>query len=285
MAVIPPFFFDCVIAIGSRDKAGAVSFSATGFLYGHPQPSTSPTMYRVYLVTNRHVLTARNDVVLRFNAMGGTPAQTFDLSLTDSSGRPLFLCHSDAEIDIGVMFINAPVLQQQGIQFAFFKGDAHASTLSRAASDGVSEGSAIFLLGFPMGDAGKDRNFVVARQGCIARMRDTVAGVSKHFLADVVVLPGNSGGPVVTRPEVVAIQGTKTPERADLLGIVAGYIPYSDVAVSLQTNRPRVVFEENSGLAVAFPVEHIQAVITQAEAHFFPPDQPQPSNPADPATV
>jgi len=278
VALIPPFFFDCVIAIGARDNAGAVSFTATGFLYGHPLPTPAAppqTTYRVYLVTNRHVLTARNNVVLRFNAFGGTPARTFDLSLTDSSGRPLFLCHSDPDVDIGAMFINAPALQQQGIQFSWFQGDKHVSTLVTAANDGVSEGSAVFLLGFPMGDAGKDHNFVVARQGCIARMRDTVAGLSKHFLADVVVLPGNSGGPVVTRPEVVAIQGTKTPNRADLLGIVAGYIPYSDVAVSLQTKRPRVVFEENSGLAIVFPVEHIQAAVAQAEAHFFPPDQPQ----------
>ena len=66
--------------------------------------------------------------------------------------------------------------------------------------------------------------------------------------------------------EVVAIQGTPADSRSTLIGIVAAYLPYQDVAFSLQTKRPRVIFEENSGLAVVFPVEAIVSVVALAGA-------------------
>lgn len=273
MAIIPPFFLDTVVAIGERDSGGAVSFGATGFLYGLsvPSPADDPTPhFRVYLVTNRHVVSGKDTIVLRFNAVNGAPAKTFDVDLKNSSGSPQYYTHSDPDIDVAVMFLNGTVMRQQGIQFAFFESGGHVQTLTEAADAGVSEGSSLFLLGFPLGDAGKDQNFVVARQGCVARMRDAVAGVSKHFVADLAVFPGNSGGPVVTRPESLAIQGTSSQDRAYLIGIVAAYIPYSDVAISVQTKRPRVVFEENSGLAIVYPVEHIQATIGVADSVGFP---------------
>ena len=43
--------------------------------------------------------------------------------------------------------------------------------------------------------------------------------------------------------------------RSLLLGIVSSYIPYADVAVSRQTGRPRITFEENSGLAKVVPID------------------------------
>jgi hypothetical protein len=42
---------------------------------------------------------------------------------------------------------------------------------------------------------------------------------------------------------------------------VQSYVPYQDLAVSLQTKRPRVVFEENSGLAAVHPVDLIEETI------------------------
>jgi hypothetical protein len=35
------------------------------------------------------------------------------------------------------------------------------------------------------------------------------------------------------------------------------YIPYEDIAYSLQTKRPRIVFEENSGLTKVLPADNI----------------------------
>lgn len=69
--------------------------------------------------------------------------------------------------------------------------------------------------------------------------------------------PGNSGGPVIIKPEFTHIEGTKSQNESRLIGLVKSYIPYTDVAISPQTGRPRVVFEENTGLTNVEPVDYI----------------------------
>lgn len=120
------------------------------------------------------------------------------------------------------------------------------------------------MLGFPMGIVdGETQEYVIVRQGVIARIRNTLeSSVITPFLIDSFIFPGNSGGPVILRPELGSIQGAKPAiNEAYLLGIVKGYVPYIDVAVSAQTKRPRVTFEENSGLAEVIPADAIQETI------------------------
>jgi hypothetical protein len=69
------------------------------------------------------------------------------------------------------------------------------------------------------------------------------------------------------KPEALAIEGTKPQVAPYLIGIVQAYVPYQDVAVSLQTARPRVIFEENTGLAAVHPVDFIAETIA---ARFTP---------------
>lgn len=279
MALIPPFFFDCVVAIGERASPDQINFTATGFLYGKlvfKGESPEKNQYRIYLITNRHVLEGRTMVVLRFNTVGATPAKTYDLFLKGNQSQIIYSLHPDPEIDVAVIGINVQLLQQHGIPFQFFSSDRHTLLLQNVSTVGVAEGEGIFLLGFPMGDAGKDQNFVIVRQGAIARIRDAIAGKSKHFLIDAAIFPGNSGGPVVTKPEIVSIQGTKAHSEASLIGIVAGYIPFQDVAISAQTKKPRIVFEENSGLGIVFPMEHINTVVDLADSSHVPSNVPNP---------
>lgn len=53
--------------------------------------------------------------------------------------------------------------------------------------------------------------------------------------------------------------------KSDLIGIVKGYIPYEDIAISLQTNTPKIVFTENSSLASVETVDTILETIAQDE--------------------
>jgi hypothetical protein len=112
-----------------------------------------------------------------------------------------------------------------------------------------------------MGLIGGERNYVIARKGTIARIRDVLAGTTKEFLIDAFTFPGNSGGPVMTKPEMVSIQGTPAVGSAYLIGLVKSYIPYTDVAISIQTDRPRVTFEENSGLTAVLPIDFVEETI------------------------
>jgi len=164
-------------------------------------------------------------------------------------------------MDVAVIPINFRHLLDRSLRVAFFRSDEHAAVTSRMRELGITEGDFAYVLGFPMGIMSGKRSTVIARSGSIARVRDALSGASPIFLVDSFVFPGNSGGPVVSKPEALAIQGTKAQSAAYLIGVVQSYVPYQDVAVSLQTGRPRVVFEENSGLAAAHPIDAVEEAI------------------------
>jgi hypothetical protein len=65
--------------------------------------------------------------------------------------------------------------------------------------------------------------------------------------------------------------------------MVIAYRPYDDTAVSLQTKKPRVIFEENSGLAEVLPIDSIEDVIVDWQKSQKPnPDAVPPPSPAPP---
>jgi S1-C subfamily serine protease len=272
MAFIPPFFMDCVAAVGTQDAEGAPRWIASGFFYGYydGQFSDGRKRYRTHLVTNRHVLTGLSTISLRLNPRADVPARPFGLRLSDPNGFPLWTAHPEPEIDVAVIGLDLEDLQRQGIQLSFFRSDEHAAPTEGLRQLGVTEGDSVYVLGFPMGLGLPDdrRNTVVVRGGCVAKIRDVLADPSEPFLVDAFVFPGNSGGPVVLRPDLGAIPGTKVQQQARLIGIVESYVPYADVAISLQTGRPRVTFEENSGLAAVWPVGSIDQTI---QAHLQRP--------------
>ena len=259
-----------------------VRYAATGFLIGHlveNAPEVKDRKYRLYVVTNRHVFKGQRLAKLRFNLSDSSPAKVYDLPLLDGNGKQQWQGHPDEGVDVAVQGINADLLRNDGIQFSFFATDLHVLPFTKAADEGLSEGDSVFVLGFPLGQVGKERNYVIVRQGVIARVRDALAGSSQEFLLDASIFPGNSGGPVVTRPEAIAIQGTKSQSKAWLIGVVSGYVPYEDVAISVQTNRPRVIFEENSGLAAIIPIDRaLDAIgIVEAKLTTVPATAPQGS--------
>ena len=135
-------------------------------------------------------------------------------------------------------------------------------SVARAAEIGVSEGDGVFAIGFPLSLVGyEDQIFPIVRQGCIARIQDWLSGRARRILIDANIFPGNSGGPVFLRPTAMASAGANANDVAYLIGMVSGYIPYREVAVSPQTNQARVVFEENSGIAEIVPSDAILETI------------------------
>jgi S1-C subfamily serine protease len=265
MALIPPTFLDAVVAIGTPDKQGKPVWIASGFLYGRftGEEVEGKKAYEIFLVTNRHVLEGKTNIFLRFNPIEGQQAKEYLLDTSMPDGSPAWQAHENSDIDISLAQINGQQLQREGIQFSFFQSDHHCAGRDKLMKLGVTEGDYAYVLGFPMGLIGEGRNFVIVRNGVIARIRDTLARESNEFLLDAFIFPGNSGGPVVLKPEIIAIGGTRSQSAAYLIGVVTGYLPYRDVAISQQTYQPRIIFEENSGLAAVHPIDFIEEIISK----------------------
>lgn len=263
MALLPPFFLDSVIALGTGDDPSKRNWIGTGFLYGalDRKSDQKNKSYYVFLVTNKHVLDGHTKIWVRFNSLSGSASQDFDVPLRARNGRELWIRHPEEDVDLGALFINVGVLRSKNMKFTYFREDDHAYTIAQLKSEGVTEGDGVYILGYPMGLVDSKWHAAICRQGCIARIQDVISAGVGDFLVDAAIFPGNSGGPVVLRPESTAITGTNSINKANLVGVVQSYLPYRDVAVSLQTKRPRISFDENSGLAPVIPVDRVNELM------------------------
>jgi S1-C subfamily serine protease len=271
--LIPAFFLNCVVAIGSVTTALAPGApphtqwqtTGTGFFYGYlvkDDEDIAKRQYEIYLVTARHVVANRQNLKVRVNPQAaGAAGQEFEIPSNPASGGIGWFFHPNEGIDIAALRVEYNDLTER-FAVGFFAQDEHAISRSQMQDHETAAGDGVFVLGFPMGLAGQQRNYVIVRQGVIARISEMLDSASATFMLDAFVFPGNSGGPVVLRPEAMAIQGTKANGKASLIGVVIQSRNYVDTAISPQTGRARVSFEENAGLAEVLPIDYVNEAIS-----------------------
>ena len=267
MALIPPEYKHAVVAICCRRKDGSHLAVGTGFLYAIPtgvDPADGRTWFRTYTVTNRHVLFSEDGVpneglFVRFHS-SGSELPSFDLPSPSE-----WVCHPDEAIDVAAIGTNMTYVHEHGASVNAFQPD-NVIFRDQAIREGLTEGSGVFTVGFPLGLIGRRRNHPLVRHGVIARIQDWFDGDSQSFLIDSMLFPGNSGGPVVSKPEFTSIAGTNSLPRSLLLGVATAYEPYVDQLVSRQTGDVMTLARENSGLGVVVPVDFVDEVVRLVES-------------------
>ena len=158
--------------------------------------------YSTYLVTNKHVFERKDQVFLRFNSMSGEPAKIINLPLKTPEGKQIWLGHPDPTKDIAILPINWQRLTEYSLQILPFLNDQHVADTAKMKQIQVSEGDFVYVLGFPMGIIGDERNRIIVRAGVVSRIQDRLAEKSNDFLIDCSIFPGNSGGPVILKPSL-----------------------------------------------------------------------------------
>lgn len=217
--------------------------------------------FRNFLVTNRHVFRNKKEVWLRFNK--GEGSRRYNLPLTNEKGEETWSTHPNPSVDIGIIPIAVNKLQEDGVEFNWIPEDLMAFR-DTIKSLGITQGDEIFILGFPMGLAGEVKKYAIARGGIIARLDNEIMETTHAFLIDCSVFPGNSGGPVLLKPANASIEGTTPINKAYLLGVIKGYLPYEEMAYSVQSDppQPRIKFMENSGLALVVPLDYVRDIVS-----------------------
>jgi hypothetical protein len=222
---IPSDFLKTVVSIEKVDDKQTNAIG-TGFLLQAPSSS-------VYLVTARHVIDAgngqaRSGLHFRFNNTNGPTTLLSDAFLTPHVGGWVI----SKQFDIACRRMGWKI--ESDIK-AFQTNDFLSSSALQAGAPAI-------ILGFPMGLRSEKYAVPIARHGMVALADENT------LMLDALVFPGNSGGPAFYSPDFsrsIFPQFLSTPK---LIGIVSDYIPYIDTAISPQTGRPRISFEENSGL-------------------------------------
>lgn len=261
MAIIPAFFMDAVVALGVEISKGQKVWVGTGFLLGRKEKS-DPSKSTIYIITNKHVVANQKMLYVRFNNNGTVGVKDLPMEL-ETNGEKHYSEHKRPHTDIVAIQINPNVIIENQLRLSFFDEDDHALTLEQMMSTGVEEGSLVYALGFPMNLVNDMVRTPICRLGCISRVTDAFMNAKKAdmFLVDAQTFPGNSGGPIVSRPEHMSIQGTPRNDKANLIGILSAYIPYRDTLVSEQTRQAIMIREENSGLTIVHPVDRIKEVV------------------------
>jgi len=268
MALLPPFFLHTVAAIGVGDDPTTRVWVGTGFLFGKlikPPREEDEKSWQIWLITNKHVLAGWKHIYVKFNSAVDPRSTDYRVTLVARNGKPRWVGHPKGSTDVAAISVPVSVLREEKRLFEYFKSEQHIATREMLRENEITEGDRVFVLGFPMGLVDPARQYVICRGGVLARIRDFLEEKTTDFLVDATVFPGNSGGPVILCPSALAIRGTKTIDKADLIGVVKSYVPYSDLAVSSQTRKPRIMFEENSGLAAVEPVDAILETVALAE--------------------
>jgi len=290
-ALLPPFMMDSVVAVGAMlnvnppgqpPKIDWVTLG-TGFFYGYKikdDPEPTKRQYEIYLVTAGHVVSVfkasgHRDLLVRINSKDpSSQSQTFNIPENPPQGTGTWFYHpnfhsdfpsASPETDIAAVRINGPKIAELGA--GFMPNDETSADSEKLKTIGTSAGDGVFVLGFPMNLAGVQRNYVIVREGVIARISELLDHASGTYMVDSFVFPGNSGSPVILKPEITAIQGTTANGRAYLIGVVVDYKPYTDIAISQQTHHPRITFEENSGLADVIPMDQVDKAIAAYRSH------------------
>ena len=276
---------NCVAAIGYRAPgvlnnvpvAEMWHTSGTGFFYGkliYDDPDQSKRLYSTYLVTAKHVIKGYETLQKNDPSVGNMKIRVNQL--TKNVGATEFQLLQEVAVpgsawidnpngkDVSIIQVNLTNLRDKNYEFAFFSSDTMVAKIDKLHELGTAAGDGVFVLGFPIDMAGIQKNYVIVRQGVIARIDELLDHASDYLMIDAFVFPGNSGGPVILRPEFLSISGTKNNANAYLIGLVNESIDYLDVAKDVQTNRPRIVFEENTGLTNASPVDYIEDTIPKA---------------------
>lgn len=256
MALIPAGYLNAVVSLGTLNKS--FRHVGTGFLYAHPLPKKQDsTPYRAYMVTNKHVAVDAITHVRFNNPEGGLTVLPIEKVATGAwTPHP-----KGADIAMMPLLKSSPLSKGRNlVDVGMFIGD-----IGTTFGQGVQpvEGDGVFVIGFPLGLVGDAHNYPIIRYGVIARIQDWIRRHQDTFLIDAPAFPGNSGGPVVLKPEKTAISKTKAITTCLLVGVISKQLRSSEVAVSEQTGEPRVVFQEDTGLAEVVPVEMVQEAAIQ----------------------
>jgi len=262
MALLHKKFPNGVVSIEVK-KGNKFDPIATGFLAGFiwkTSKDPSKRRYRIFLLTNRHVFEGKDRVWLRFNKKSSPGTARFEYKLKVGEEEK-WLAHRNPKIDLAMLTISPTFLDENDIDWMHFNEEIMAFQRN-FEKIGISLGDSLFILGFPMGLSGFKKNYVIVRSGLIARVDKEIIREKRAFLIDTLIFPGNSGGPVILKPERVALEKTSPVSSTYLIGVVSGYIPYREALYSHQTRPHEIgaVSIENSGLAYVVPMDYARQI-------------------------
>jgi hypothetical protein len=266
-----------VVRITGKIEGVSLPINATGFLVGVPDSRLPGGAFFTYLVTNRHVAQAifpnaegkpeahnilEMEAILNLKEIvDGTRAHTIDLP---PHGRMRWYFPEDKSIDLAVTSI--PLEDAYDVTSIepgfFFTPDVWAKL-------GIGPGDRVLTCGYFLYYPGAHQFQPIIREGSLAMVPDDimsvpVGGNARVYLAELHIIPGNSGSPLFLAPPSTLgglVVGAKGELPYGLLGIVSGYMWEDDQLTLRAATDYEGTIHANSGIAMIVPVEQLKDLL------------------------
>jgi hypothetical protein len=234
------------ILLGKINKKGRIQVTATGFLV--------KISNIIHLVTTKHVIVhpkddtfIDKDLIAFLNSNEGK-IQAHSINDIKSNFGVRWIFHDIKKVDVGL--IPFPIDGQKDY-FRTIPDDLFVS------NDQFYEVFDVFFLTYQPGIDIQRKISPIIRSGTISLMNE-----DNTFFIDASAFPGNSGSPVFLKPSSIAYtESGLSTIRGGFIGILGGYVTYKESAVSLQTGRVRVMFEENTGLSRVWSISFLKQIV------------------------
>lgn len=288
-----------VVKITALSSSGASSTLGTGFLVSRAISPDDQSHRRYYLVTNKHMLgdwTLFDGTIVTYfpsieatfyGATSAQPVTRVPISIVDTQGKlhRNVQLHQGATIDIAAIALTPNPLPLALTQTSF--DPSYMLSFDKITTYLTGLGDQVFALGYPRGVTSLTTSYPIAKAGYLAtepgqpfaidltgkdRAGNTVKRrlEGKVLLVDGLLVPGNSGGPVVLPtdlrvrrdPSTNQLQFATEQLKNYVIGIVSGNL-------------------DGSGLTLVYSSDYIFEVIDALEnrTSSTPGRQPLPNKP------
>lgn len=282
----PPRYEDTlsktVVRITSTAEGVSADLNATGFLVGIPDarlPQQPITFY--YLVTNRHVAEAilpdANERPVKHRILTMTATVNLKQSVNGSRIHPISLPSAgtkwvfpdDNAIDLAVI----PIPLNSETYDVMILSPESFLTPDRWEKFRIGPGDKVITCGYFLHYAGSHQFQPIVREGSLAMVPDDempvpIGGSAKVYLADIHIIPGNSGSPLFLTP-AFTLGGYVASEVGEVpygvLGVVSAYI-WEDNELTLHAATDyEGTIHANSGIAMIVPVSQLKDLLYGSE--------------------
>lgn len=255
----------------------------TGFLVSQKTTTNGEAKRRFFLITNKHMLGDWNladgsilkyyrsiDVFFyRKNDPSGLSFKHSRINLKDSSGKlktSKILIHPNPTIDIALVALFEELSPGKNIDLCSFDR-SYLLNFNKITSWFIGLGDQVFAMGYPLGITSLKNNYPIAKAGYIASVpgeefsidcpvenrqheKRTARVQGKILLVDGLLVPGNSGGPVILASELKVRldpkKGTFQTASEETKNFVIGIISSA---------------LEPSGLTIVYSSDYIQELV------------------------
>ena len=243
---------------------GNVVGLGTGFFVSIP---VGKNEYKIALVSNKHVLLNKNDIILTFTtAKNGEPdfGKVIPIPIADIKGS--VIGHPNPNVDVAVLICTG--LFNQFPNLLYFKAIPF-DMLSDFQDSELSVAESIYFIGYPDGRFDQQNNLPLVRTGIIASDPKKDFNGQPQFIIDAQVFPGSSGSPVyinLTYEDMKNGNYVIGKPKIKILGIISATMVKNNRLIPIQTDTSQINFgvQEEIGLGIVFKSTAIKETINLA---------------------